>query len=255
MRHYVNALMITGGLLGLSSGALAATVRFDVVPTSDNAATSVTVTPGADVPYQVYVQVTSDDTTTADNNGLSFFTLEILTNLTVEQRPLDSFAKLIADNFTTVASLGTVQDDDIVQIGGGQNIFAGSTAVAGIGTGTTRQLVGDGRFVAPATEGTYTVAPGADSMANVLVAGSVSSATQATFQAGPGFTIKVAQSTTGNGTTGSSTSAAQAVTTGIVLGGLGVMVFVAALFLLGPLAAMFAIVLLPLLFIAILMNL
>lgn len=251
MRLSVSALA-AGSTLVLAGAASATTVRFDVVPTSDTSATSVTVTPGAEVPYQVYVHVISDNTTTVDNNGLSFFTLEVLTNLTVAQQPLSNFATLIADSFTVVQSLGTVQDDDIVQIGGGQNTFAGGTVTAGIGSGSGWQLIGEGKFLTPTTEGSYTVAPGSDSLANVFAAGSTTSATQATLQLGPGFTIVVAEASTS--TTTGNTSSSDAVTKGVALGGLAVMIVLGALLLSSPMAAMIAIVLLPLLFVVLLMN-
>jgi hypothetical protein len=248
MRHNVCALAAIAALAWANT-ATATTVRFDVVPTADNAATSVTYAPGAAVPYQIYAQVISDDTTTADNNGLAFFSLELTTNLTVTQRALTAFPTQIAQAFTLVQSLGTLTNDDIAQIGGGQNTPGGGTVTAGIGS--TRQLIGEGNFVAPTTLGTYTVGIGPSTSAQVLAAGSLTNVKQATIQAGPGFSIVVAETTTP--TTSSQISSNALVAAG-VFGGLAVMVFVAALFLSGPLAAMLAILLLPLLGIVMLMN-
>lgn len=248
--HYRSGALTVMAVLAWAGVAAATTVRFDVVPTDDNTATSVTWPPGAGVPYQVYVQVISDDTTTTDNNGLAFFTLELATDLTVTQRTLTSFSTPITQAFTVVPSLGTLENDDIVQIGGGQNTLAGGTVTAGIGS--TRQLVGEGIFVAPATEGTYTVGIGSRTQANVLAAGSLTTTKQATIQKGPGFTIVVAQPTSPTTTT-SKTSGDTLLLAGL-FGGLAVMIFVAALFLSGPLAAMIAMLVLPLLGIVWLMN-
>jgi len=195
MRQSLNALQMLGLVLSLAGAAFATTVRIDVVPASDNNATSVTATPGSEVAYQIYIQVISDNTATADNNGLAFFTVDILTDLGVEQPAMDSFSALVNQAFTVVRSLGTPQDDDILQIGGGQNTFAGGTVTAGIGSGEG-QLIGQGRLITPSAEGSHTVAIGPSSQANVFAAGSLTSAGQATLQAGPGFTIAVSSVST-----------------------------------------------------------
>lgn len=237
---------LIAGLLG--GVATAATVRFDVVPTDNVTATEIQVTPGSEVGYDLYAQVTSDNADTADNNGLSFFTLDVTTNLGVAQPALTQFETQIGQLFSIVQSLGTPQDDDIVQIGGGQNSFAGGNAQAGIGTGSERILIGQGRFITPDTLGTFSIGIADTSRANVFAAGSTTSASQATFLAGPGFAI-VTTDTPDNDVTAAAeqTAADRALTGGILFTGLGVLLFFAAFLLLGPWAGLILVVLFPLL--------
>jgi hypothetical protein len=201
MRQGLASLVAVAAFSAFVGEAGATTVTFNVVPTADPTATSVTAAPGAEVPYQLFAQVISDTAGTPDNNGLSFFSVDITTNLGVTQQPLDSFDPQIATTFTVTQSLGTPQggnvlQSNIVQIGGGQNTFAGGTVRAGIGTGNTPTLLGTGRFLTSTTVGSYSVGVASTSQANVFLPVSLSSAKQATVTTGPGFTIIVTPSTT-----------------------------------------------------------
>lgn len=270
MLKMLKTLAAHGFLATLASTAGAATAVFDLVPAADNTATQVTVGRAAEVPYQIFVQVFSDDPATVDNNGLSFFSLGINTEFGVQQPPLDSFAPIIAQSFVNVQSLGTPVNDDLVQIGGGQNTLAGGAVTTGIGT-NQRQLIGQGRFLAPTQLGSFRVGIAADSQANVLLPGSLASSTAATVQAGPGFTVLVADvpdggdgDGDGNGTTTQPTTLPAVEVTDVLatnkvvisLGALALGLFlVVALAFVSPFAAMIALVLLPLLLIVLLQNL
>jgi hypothetical protein len=256
--------------------ALATTVRFDIVPTNAPNATTVQVTPGTDVPYDLYALVSSDDAATPDNNGLAFFTVDVTTNLGVPQQPLTAFTAQIGQLFTIVQSLGTPNDDDILQIGGGQNTFAGGTSQGGVAVGTQRTLIGQGVLKTPAATGVFSVGLADTSRANVFNPGSVTSAKQATFVAGPGFAVRISNATTGgndtgndgtngnadggtdtgggDGTAASRAASEQAVVAGALFTVLGFLAVLAAFLAFGPLAGLIAIVLFPLLFLLLLMN-
>jgi hypothetical protein len=262
-------LALSGWIAVWAGVATAATVRFDVVPAINVNATEVTVGRAEQVPYQVFVQVISDDIAMPDNNGLAFFSLGITTDFGIQQPPLDAFAPLIAQSFTSVQSLGIPQDDDLIRIGGGQNTLAGGAVIPGIGS-NQQVLVGQGRFLTPTQLGSYRVGIASDSQANVLQPGSLTSAVQANVQAGPGFTVRVVETpgggngdTNGNGTTTQPTTLPsvevdeplQANLLLISLGGLiGGLLLVVALALVSPFAAMIALVLLPLLLIGLVLN-
>lgn len=270
----LHCLAVTLAVIILFAGpASAAVVTFDLVPANTPNATEVTALPGSEVPYQIFVEVTSEDPNLVDNNGLSFFSINIGTNLVVEQPPLTQFSPQIAQTFTIVQSLGTPSGDDILQIGGGQNTFAGGSVTGGIGQAQA-VLIGQGVFRTPTLEGPYQVAIDATtSTANVFTAGSLNSAVAATLVAGPGFTINVVESTDGGGdgngggdgdgggdgetpptTQPVQPASPEALGMGIVFGLTTLVVVLAAFFLAGPLAAMIAIVLIPLLFLLGLLN-
>ena len=169
--------------------ASAATVTFDIVPTGAHAAgaTEVVVAPGQEVPYEITASVTSDDTTAQDNNGLAFFTLTLETDLGVAQMAADKFDADIAQAFTLLAGLGTPSDDDLLEIGGGQNTFLPGAATTGVAVGQTQVLV-RGRLTTPQTEDTFTISLAGS--ANAFDPGSDTSVSPATVSIGPGFTIR-----------------------------------------------------------------
>jgi hypothetical protein len=173
----------------------AATVTFNIVPEGGSAGDTVTVAPGASVDYRIEAIVTSDDPVTTDNNGLAFFSVDVLTDLGVTQSAADAFDPAIGSAFPLVQSLGQPSDDDILEIGGGQNIFSSGTAVTGIGVGATQTLA-TGSLTTPSTEGTFTIT--LDASANVLDTGTDTSASTANVVTGSGFTISTMQDT-GNG--------------------------------------------------------
>jgi hypothetical protein len=152
-----------------------------------------TVAPGATIDYELYVLVESGSLSdapntpppaTPDNNGLSFFSVDILTDFGVQQFPLDGFSLLIVQNFFTTPLLGTPTGDDILSISAGQAQFA-TTAVSGIGQGSF-QLLGGGQLRTPNRIGSFTVQIGPNSRANVLSLGSE----QAEIFPDPGLTIR-----------------------------------------------------------------
>lgn len=264
MRRRTVFACVAIGLLITAGPVSAATVRFTLVPAADNAATQVRVTPGAEVPYQVYVQVTSDTPSIPDNNGLAFFTFVIDTDLGVQQRPLDAFSTLVGQAFPIVQGLGTVRDDDILEIGGGQNTFAGGAVTSGVGVGQA-QLIGSGRFITPTTPGLYTVKIRDGATANVFASGSIASARPGTISLGPGFTIVAANSVTPpddntdddtddddetpttQPTTQPTVVSGAALSTGALFAGGIILVALVALLFAGPLAGMLALLLFPLL--------
>jgi hypothetical protein len=241
----------------------AATVRFTLVPRNVDGSV-VTVTPGAEVPFDVFAEVTSDDPAAPDNNGLAFFSMAVDTNLGVTQRPLDAFSQTVGPAFPLVQSLGRAVDDDIEEIGGGQNTFGGNAAVAGIGVGEP-ELLGSGRFLTPASEGTFDVQVRSVPSANVFAPNVTSGAQAATVEIGPGFTIITSQpaaddddddtdgddedddrTPTTQPTTRPSGGAGVPISTGILIGGGILAAFLGALFLGGPLAGMIMLVIAPL---------
>ena len=117
MKHRI----ISASILCLAAAvAESATVRFELVATNASGSGPIVVAPGESVPYEIRATATSDDPSAADNNGLAFLTVSIDTDLDVTQQ-----AVVLSDTMTTVfpiaASSGTLQADDIVQIGGGQS--------------------------------------------------------------------------------------------------------------------------------------
>ena len=264
-------ILAVSGLIAATAGvAGAATVRFDIVPISNPRATQITVGRAAEIPYQILVEVFSDDPGQVDNNGLSFFSIGVTTDFGIQQPPLDSFSPVIAQSCTSIQSLGIPQGDDLVQIGGGQDTLTGGSVTPGIGT-NQQVTIGQGRLLAPTQLGSYRVGIASNSQANVLLPSSLGRATQANVQAGPGFTVLVVE-TPGNGDGGNGGNGTPTqpttlpavevteflkanvvvVSLGALLGGL---LLVVALAFVSPLAAMIALALLPLLLIGLLLNL
>jgi len=174
------------GVMMFSACAFGATATFDIVPvdadpdeivpledrtivpiegTNDF---EVRVQPGGEIPYEIYVTVTSDTPEVDDNGGLAFFSMTVETDLGVEQPPADELEPTIAQWFSVVLSLGTPLEDDIVQIGGGQQTFGGDIQfnVAA----NDRILLANGRVIASSENlDTFSVEIGEQTTANVFV--------------------------------------------------------------------------------------
>jgi hypothetical protein len=173
--------------------ASAATARFDVVPSQDGSTTAVTVEPGAQIEYWITVEVTSDDPTGPDSDGLAIFQVDISTDLGVTQQPATAFDPAIAAAFTQFTQFGVVSDDDVDGIGAGQNTFDEASIQTGVGQSGPQTLV-HGNLIAPQTEGQYTVLT-ANASANVLPLGGGTPVPSATTTSGPGFTVTVQSAT------------------------------------------------------------
>jgi len=202
MRHLCSAGMVL--LCACSEAAMAATVTFDLAPVATTTGNEVVVAPGQTVAYQLIAIVVSD-TEVADNHGLEAFTVSIQTNSGVAQPPLDAFGPLIAQHLTVFPSLGTAQDDRILDITASQ-LGLGAPFFEGIGVGQAVVLA-TGHFNTPATEGAFTVKVADNPTAFVVGAGSKEGlAIPANGHAGPGFTIRTSSAAGGGTATGSDQS-------------------------------------------------
>ena len=108
----------------LAGTALGTTVRYNIVPASSRNAQTRTIQTGTRIKYYITAEVISDEST-ADSDGLSLFTINVLTNLEVTQPEATEFDELIEDYFTLFPSLGTPAGDNIEGIGASQSTFAG----------------------------------------------------------------------------------------------------------------------------------
>lgn len=180
-------------LLGLPAVLIAATATFDIeLPDSDT--NSVTVAPGADVPYVVTVIVTSDDPNTPDNSGLGSFNVNIVTNLRIMQRPIDAFDPAIDNVFTVSQTLGTPTSSfllgithNIMQISAAQDSTPGTQPTLNVGLGQ-KQVLATGRLVTPSSEDTFSAIIDGNSTATVYRA-LIFSAIQPEIAVGPGIAI------------------------------------------------------------------
>ena len=96
------------GLLAVTLAAplaRAATVRFNIVPASNRNAQIRTIKTGSMIKYIIVVNVISD-TAQTDNAGLALFTVNVETDLGVEQAPATEFVPVVRDNFRLFPSLG-----------------------------------------------------------------------------------------------------------------------------------------------------
>ncbi len=189
-------LAVLIGLLAVTVAAplaRAATVRFNIVPASNRNAQIRTIKTGSMIKYFIVVSVISD-TSETDNSGLALFTVNVDTDLGVEQAPATEFVPVIRDNFRIFPSLGTPDDDNLIGVGASQNTFGGSV-VTGLGQIQSQDLV-KGFFQTPDVEGRFRVTIDlASAAANVLTAnfaevGGSSAAREITV--GPGFIIDTA---------------------------------------------------------------
>ena len=189
-RTIAGAAILTS-LFAAWASAATVTVAIELTDLQPDAQGVFIVEPGAEVAYTLTAQVTPDENDDEGIvvDGLAFFSLTIETDFGVDQLPLDEFTPIVAQNFVIVPILGTVEDDDIVQIGGGQNTIGGA-GVNGIGL-EFAQTIGAGRFLVPDTErdSTVSISP-PDSSANVLISGGIQRVAGATLVADPPIVIR-----------------------------------------------------------------
>jgi len=177
-------------VLWLATTASAATVTFAIQPQAGDASQEIVVTPGGLVAYEITALVTSDDAETPDHNGLSSFIVDVLTDLGVIQDPVDELDADIAETFTYMTSLGLPSDDDILDIGGSQDILLGDDALTLNIAVDQAQVLARGSLIAPAIEGTFTVAISTESEATVFASWNTSEMMVANTAIGDGFAIR-----------------------------------------------------------------
>ncbi len=196
-RHH--AFAVTALTLAAACPAFAATATFDVASPDADANNQAVVLPGDTVPYEIFVTVTSDNPAAIDNSGLAFFSITVETDLNVEQPPATEFDPPIAQQFSIVQSLGTPVEDNIAQIGGGQNTFGG-TIQFGVAL-NQRTFLARGTVVTPTqVEGMFTVRIGATTTANVFLPNDIAAAQSANVVPGQSFTIRTTTQPPGDGT-------------------------------------------------------
>ena len=182
-------------LFGLAAAASAATVTYDLVPVADPAVRTMTVAPGAGVQVQLTVLLEPEGSPT---NGLANVTVSLYTDLGIAQTPLT-----LDPGFTAVFPLfangGTVENDDLIQIGGFQNL--GGTPTTGIGLGAPL-IVGTTTLKTPATPGTYEAALNVGATMTVLNSSPPPTYIEANAVTGTPLTITVAASGGGGGAGG-----------------------------------------------------
>jgi hypothetical protein len=258
----IKIAVLLGAMLLAARPAAAATVQFDIFPIGGQGGDVVVVAPGEPVSYELTALVSSDSPDEQDNNGLAFFSVTVETDLGVGQMPADALDPVIAAAFSIAQGLGTPADDDLIQIGGGQNTFVEGSAAAGIALDHV-QLLARGSLQTPQMEGTFTVIVRAPSPPNVLNPGSTTRVTQANVLDTAGFTIRIRaagddtqdagaddqddQATTGGPDTGddgpaASDTAAERFGSSLVWGTAAFAVAVGALVLGGPLAGGIALI-------------
>ena len=139
----------------LAGTALGTTVRYNIVPASNRNAQTRTILTGTRIKYYITAEVISDEST-ADSDGLSLFTVNVLTNLGATQPAATEFNTLIDSYFTLFPSLGTPTSDNIDGIGASQSTFSGTRTLTGVGQAGAQDLC-DGFLQAPDTQGTFSV--------------------------------------------------------------------------------------------------
>lgn len=151
----------------LSAGGLearAATVTFSIVAVDADGSVldgnEVIVQPGAEVPY-ILTAVVSSDIDVIDNDGLASFSIDLGTDLLVQQPPIDEFDPEIAlwfamDQSEGTPSAGPVEgvDEDVVGISGSQNAHDPGQVVPGVAAEQV-QVIGRGRLRTPEVEGDF----------------------------------------------------------------------------------------------------
>lgn len=238
-------IVLTGSAIPLLAAvaAQAATVTLNLVPVGATAGNEVVVQPGTPVDFRLVVLVESD-TTEADNQGLSLFQIDLLTNSGVDQQPLTAFADDITNNFTFGQSLGTPESDRITNIAGAQNLIA-ANAFPGIGVGAYAEI-GHGTIQTPTTETSFIPTISTSSVVFVLGPNADNPGPlQATLKIGDSFTIRTSTTAGGGGTTDGTTTAGADSAIQIGIG--AALVLAAAFWLFGWLGLAFAAVIVPLL--------
>lgn len=180
----------TAASLIIAELASAATVRFDVRPVGGQQGSTVNILPGGELAYEVIAEVVTPDPTTPDNDGLAAFMLDIETNPTVAQEPVE-FTPAIAAAFPVFQSPGTPAADDIHDISAAQDTASGAVLI-GVGRNGP-EPVGSGRLRAPEGMGTYRVSVRGVPQATVLAPGSADAVRvqSATVESGAGFGMQV----------------------------------------------------------------
>jgi hypothetical protein len=190
-RALAAAVMVASGAaitLAVAAHARAAEVTYDIRLT-DGAISPIVVVAGDAVAYEVTIAVS-----TGDNDGLNFFSFDILTDLNVEQNPADEvFTDVVTADFTFLGGpfLGTPIGDDIIGFEATQGF--GTEGTEGIGQGTEPQVIVNGVLVTPAGgTGTFTVQIGPDTNTNLLNVGGTNPIGESdiTTTIGDGFVIQ-----------------------------------------------------------------
>ena len=195
------------GVMMFGVSAHGATATFDIVPADADPASivrledrtivpiegtndfEVRVQPGGEVPYEIYVTVTSDLPAANDNGGLAFFSVTVATNFGVEQLPVDELDPTIAQLFPIVQSLGSPVLDNIVQIGGGQQTFTG--AIQFNVAVNNRTLLARGRLITPLVNlGIFLVENGEGTTANVFRVVGLEAAMAASIASGQSIDVR-----------------------------------------------------------------
>lgn len=177
-------------ILWAITAASAATVTFDIQPQEGDASQDIVVEPGGLVAYEITALVTSDDAETPDHAGLSSFSLDVLTDLGIVQDPVDALDAVIASAFTYNPTLGQPSSDDILEIGGSQDVLLGDDALVQNIAVDAEQVLATGELITPPTEGTFTVTISTESEATVFASWNTSEMMLANTAVGTGLTIR-----------------------------------------------------------------
>ena len=173
--------------LVLAPALQAAEVEYDVRLTS-GAVSPILVVPGETVTYEAVITVN-----TGDNDGLNFFSFDLLTDLGPDQSTdQTSFDRVIAEafNFFDGPFMGTVSGDDILGFEGTQGLgFDGTT---GIGQDGPQVIVRGTLITRDDATGLFTIQIGPDTNTQLIVlgGGGVIGDSEITTTIGPGFVIQ-----------------------------------------------------------------
>jgi hypothetical protein len=150
--------------IAAAAPARAAEVTYDI-RLAGGAISPVVVVAGGSVAYEVVAAVSPED-----NDGLNFFSFDILTDLGVDQSVADAvFADVIAADFVFLGGPfpGTPTGDDILGFEATQGF--GTEGTEGVGQGPEPQVLVSGTLVTPAAvTGLFTVEIGPDTNTNLL---------------------------------------------------------------------------------------
>lgn len=174
--------------VAVAAPGLGAGVEYDVQPV-DRSDAPVVVVLGETVRYQVTISVDS-----GDNEGLNFFSFDLLTSLGVDQDPDGAeFDSLIEELFDFLGpGLGTPSDDDILGFEGTQGF--GNDSTTGVGQDGPQVLVTGELITASDTIGVFTVLVSENANTQLLAIGSgLISNDQIDTTIGPGFEIETVE--------------------------------------------------------------
>ncbi len=145
--------LVAGITAALIAGtASAADVSFSLVADVQQA-----VPPGSTLPYEIHVAITNNGVP-AQSQGVCLFSVNLTSDLRIDQSPVESFAPRIETSFNTVAPQSGVSDGagGVAGIMAGQSCVADGESVLGIGVGGS-SMIAAGTLRMPATPGQYTV--------------------------------------------------------------------------------------------------